>query len=100
MHRKARTPTYAKLSEVEANFKRLADLGLFVQVSEMDVKLRVPQIQAYVDMATACLASFNCISFSVWNPNDADSWIIWSAPGFGSATPAIGEEYTLKPVNL
>jgi len=72
----ARTPTYAKLSEVEANFKRLADLGLFVQVSEMDVKLRVPtsqqdvqtQIQAYVDMATACLASFNCISFSVWNP--------------------------------
>ena len=37
-------------------------------------------------MATACMASVNCVYFGSQNLNDADSWIITAYPGFGSAT--------------
>ena len=92
------------VSQVEANMKRFADLGLFVGVSEMDVEIREPasqhdlqtQAQAFSDMATACIASFNCISFSVWDLDDANSWINMTFPGFGSAT-LFDENFQPKP---
>lgn len=83
-----------KLSEVKANMKRLADLGLKVRVSELDARIREPvtsadlqtQAQAFVDMATACLESANCVSLNTWETNDSNSAALAASPGFSAPT--------------
>ena len=71
----------AMVASVAANMKRLADLGLDVYVTEMEVPVRKPatpeklvaQAQDYRQMLEMCLAASNCKALIVWGVHDGDS---------------------------
>jgi endo-1,4-beta-xylanase len=73
------TPTVDPAT-VAPQMKRLADLGLEVWITEMDVPLRKPvtpdklaaQAQTYRHMLEVCLAAPNCKAFIVWGFYDGD----------------------------
>jgi endo-1,4-beta-xylanase len=71
-----------------ANMQRLADLGLLVQITEMDVRTQyhsisdeeklVLQAKMYRQVIETCLAAGNCNAFITWGVTDRYSWI----PGY------------------
>jgi endo-1,4-beta-xylanase len=76
-------------NELAANMQRLADLGLLVQITEMDVRTQfhpttsqVEKLDLQADMyrrvIETCLAAPNCDTFITWGLTDLYSWI----PGF------------------
>jgi endo-1,4-beta-xylanase len=77
------------IAGITANMKRLNDLGLEVQITEMDVKLdsgqpAAQQLQAqakvYADVLRACLTASRCTAFVLWGFTDAYSWLASSKP--------------------
>jgi endo-1,4-beta-xylanase len=77
------------IAGITANIKRLNDLGLEVQVTEMDVKLDTnqplaQQLQAqakvYADVLRVCLTASRCTAFVLWGFTDAYSWLASSKP--------------------
>jgi endo-1,4-beta-xylanase len=77
------------MTGIAANMKRLNDLGLEVQVTEMDVKLDTnqplaQQLQAqakvYADVLRVCLAASRCTAFVLWGFTDGYSWLASSKP--------------------
>jgi GH35 family endo-1,4-beta-xylanase len=103
MHIKAND--HVPVADIIANMKRLAALGLVVNISEMDVRVReVPGTQAeklevqrgvYHDVAGACLAVPQCVSITLWGFTDAHSWI---DAFYGADDPLIFDEaYQKKP---
>jgi endo-1,4-beta-xylanase len=74
--------------ELATNMKRLGDLGLQVQITEMDVRTQYSpaslpeklkeQANVYRQVMAACLQSPTCSGFSTWGLTDRYSWI----PGF------------------
>jgi endo-1,4-beta-xylanase len=70
---------------VSANLQRFADLGLKVQISEMDVMVQgnnLPpqtklqaQAELYQDMLSACLSVSACVAFTMWGFTDRYTWI-------------------------
>jgi endo-1,4-beta-xylanase len=91
-------------SDIAANFKRLNDLGLEVQVTELDVRIREPattadltqQANIYRDMLDVCLSADNCTAFVMWGFTDRYSWIPGASPGYGSAL-IFDRSYNPKP---
>lgn len=81
------------MTDVDANFKRLAALGLEVHVTELDVRMLLPatesmlsqQTKAYSDYLRVCLANTNCTMFYLWGFTDKYSWIPGKFPGYGDA---------------
>jgi len=71
--------------EVTMNMQRLADLGLMIHITELDVSLQdasgtldeklAAQAQVYGDMARACLSTPSCNAFYTWGLTDRYSWI-------------------------
>jgi endo-1,4-beta-xylanase len=83
MHIDARfPPTEAQLRE---NFKRFDDLGLSINVSEMDVQVRnvigtradklALQKQIYHRVVAACVKTDGCEAITTWGFTDKYSWI-------------------------
>lgn len=80
-------------ADVAVNMARLAEVGLRVHVTEMDVRMPLPagasllsvQAQIYGSMLETCLAASSCASFTLWGVGDADSWIPSHFPGYGAA---------------
>jgi endo-1,4-beta-xylanase len=67
-------------AQVEANLQRLAELGLKVYISEMDVNgcagyTAEQQRTQYHDMVAACLAQPACVAFTIWGVTDRYSWL-------------------------
>lgn len=70
---------------LQENLQRLAELGLFVHLTEMDVRLqysRAPeraklsdQAALYQQVFQACLQSPNCTALVTWGVTDRTSWI-------------------------
>jgi endo-1,4-beta-xylanase len=89
---------------VAENFRRYADLGLQVQVTEMDVRLQEPITQAdlnaqaaiYREVLDLCLDAPNCTAFIMWGFTDRYSWVPWFFDGWGGAT-IMTEGYKKKP---
>jgi uncharacterized protein (TIGR03437 family) len=79
-----------------ANMAQLAKMGLSVRISELDMRIPVPatsagladQAAGFSTVVQACLDSPNCGSITVWDADDATSWIPGSGfwPGYGAAT--------------
>ncbi len=72
--------TNPTVEEVTTNMQRLADLGLKVFVSEMDVNGchgYTPEETAayYHDMVGVCVAQPACIGFTIWGVTDKYSWL-------------------------
>jgi endo-1,4-beta-xylanase len=83
------------------DLQRFADLGLRVAVTEADVRTFVTDAASQVptdhlatfaqpyefsEMLKACLAVPACISFTIWDVDDADSWVPGTFHGEGYAT--------------
>ena len=85
------------LASMDANIKRLTDLGLEVQITELDVRLPVntsgtatpanlaTEAQIYHDIVALCLKYARCTAIQTWGFSDKYSWIPGTYPGFGAA---------------
>jgi endo-1,4-beta-xylanase len=92
-------------TSVAANMRRLAALGLRVNISEMDVRVgdiggATPenlerQKSVYRAMAAVCVAEPGCHAVTLWGFTDAHSWIYST---FGPDAPLIFDaQYAPKP---
>jgi endo-1,4-beta-xylanase len=92
-------------ANIAANIRRLVGLGLSVNISEMDVRIReVPgttqtrldvQKSVYHSIVGACAAEPRCDGVTFWGFTDAYSWI---DAQFGADDPLIfDEQYAVKP---
>lgn len=84
------TPSRATL---EQTFRRFADLGLKIHVTELDVRVPVPasaatlqtQAQNYRTVFEACVAVPACEMVVTWGFTDLSSWVPSTFPGQGEA---------------
>ncbi len=78
-------------ASVAANIKRFNDLGLDVQITEMDVRMKEPfnesgllqQARIYREIMEVCLRAERCSAFVVWGLTDRYSWIPQTFKGEG-----------------
>ena len=88
-------------ASIASNMRRLADLGLTVHISEMDVRVNgVPgstqtrldvQRSAYYDIVKLCVVEPRCEAVTFWGFTDAHTWI-------DGDTPLLFDpQYTPKP---
>jgi endo-1,4-beta-xylanase len=101
------TKHYPSLEGLRANIARFADLGLTVNISELDVRTaEVPGTKAkrlatqaitYREVAAACSLEDACEAVTLWGFTDAYSWI---DEEFGADDPLPwGETYQKKPAH-
>ena len=92
-------------ASIAANMRRLAGLGLSVNISEMDVRIRdVPGTQpvrldvqksVYHAVVGVCVAEPRCDGVTFWGFTDAHSWI---DAQFGADDPLLfDDQYAVKP---
>jgi endo-1,4-beta-xylanase len=91
--------------ELQANLQALADLGVLVELTEVDITLRAgdgvaerleQQRQDYFELASACLAVEACRRITLWGFTDRFTWI----DGFfgpGLAPLVLDHDYQRKP---
>ena len=91
------------LASVASNFKRFADLGLEVQITELDIRLSNSsaasfnaQAKLYGELATICAQQPACTLFQTWGFTDKYSWIPAFFTGMGWALPW-DDNYQKKP---
>ncbi|GIF05184.1 endo-1,4-beta-xylanase [Actinoplanes siamensis] len=60
--------------DYQANLQRFADLGVDVQITELDVAQGGNQAGVYASVTRACLAVSRCTGITVWGIRDSDSW--------------------------
>ncbi len=79
-------------SDYRANLQRFADLGVDVQITELDIEgSGSAQATAYGNVVNACLAVSRCAGITVWGVTDKYSWR-------SSGTPLLFDgDYTQKP---
>jgi endo-1,4-beta-xylanase len=97
---------YPNPQDVLANMKRLAALGLEVQITEMDVQIQDDhrpmqarldaEGQLYREMLSVCLAVKQCTTFVMWGFTDRHSWIP-EYTGHPDAPLIFDAEYRPKP---
>jgi endo-1,4-beta-xylanase len=62
-------------SDYQANLQRFADLGVDVQITELDIQgSGTAQANTYASVVKACLAVSRCTGITVWGIRDSDSW--------------------------
>ena len=62
-------------SDYQANLQRFANLGVDVQITELDIEgSGTAQANAYASAVRACLAVTRCNGITVWGIRDSDSW--------------------------
>lgn len=89
---------------IAENFRRYADLGLQVHITELDVSLETPSTPAtrkkqgaiYKTVMDLCLGAPNCTAFVTWGFTDRYSWIPEFQPGRGDAL-ILDSDYRKKP---
>jgi len=60
--------------DYQANLQRFADLGVEVQITELDVAQGGNQANIYATVTKACMAVSRCGGITVWGIRDSDSW--------------------------
>jgi len=94
--------SYPSQADITWNMQRLAELGLLVNVSELDVRVKSittdrwdRQKRAYKDLTAACMAVSRCHAITLWGFTDKYSWI---DSAFGADDPLpFDESYQAKP---
>jgi endo-1,4-beta-xylanase len=78
--------------DYQANLKRFADLGVDVQITELDIEgSGTAQANSYSNVVKACLAVARCTGITVWGVTDKYSW-------HASGTPLLFDgNYNKKP---
>jgi endo-1,4-beta-xylanase len=76
----------------QANIQRFADLGVDVQITELDVQQGGNQANIFATVTRACMAVARCTGITVWGIRDTDSWRTGANPllfdGSGNKKPA------------
>jgi endo-1,4-beta-xylanase len=98
------------ISTVAANMRRLARLGVQVQITEMDVGLATVhgvvqadsqelrnQADIYGSVASACAKDPGCTAFQTWGFTDKHSWIPGFTKGREGAALLFDANYQPKP---
>ena len=96
---------YPSAADIAANVARLADLGLLVNISEMDVRIREltgdtasrlqRQREVYREVVGVCIFQPRCHAVTFWGFTDAHSWI---DSFFAEDDPLLfDEQYQAKP---
>jgi endo-1,4-beta-xylanase len=62
------------LSSYQANLQRFADLGVDVEITELDVGQGSGQAATYETVTKACMAVARCTGITVWGVTDKYSW--------------------------
>ncbi|MEH1101769.1 endo-1,4-beta-xylanase [Micromonospora sp. CPCC 205561] len=80
-------------ADYQANLQRFADLGVDVQITELDIEgSGQTQADNYGRVVRACLAVARCTGITVWGIRDTDSWRASGTPllfdGNGNKKPA------------
>lgn len=91
-------------SDMQANLQRFANLGVDVQITELDIRTSTPasssslqqQATDYARVVNVCLAVSRCNSMTVWGITDRYSWIPDVFPGQGAAL-LFDDNYNKKP---
>jgi endo-1,4-beta-xylanase len=92
------------IMDMKENGRRLADLGLEVSITELDVRIPIPatdlmlekQSKMYGKVTEICLALPNCKAILTWGFTDKHSWVPGFFSGEGAALP-FDESYKPKP---
>ncbi|KAB8165734.1 1,4-beta-xylanase [Streptomyces sp. 3MP-14] len=99
---------YGFPDDLERNLNRFAALGLGTAVTELDVRMDLPengeptrqqlrqQADYYGRALSACLAVEGCDSFTIWGFTDKYSWVPVFFEGEGAAT-VMTADYARKP---
>jgi endo-1,4-beta-xylanase len=95
--------SFASLGSFRSNMRRFAALGLQIQLTEVDVRLRsgdggslTQQAWAYRDLLGECLREPACTAFQTWGFTDKISWVPAFYSGYGWALP-FDKNYKKKP---
>jgi endo-1,4-beta-xylanase len=68
-------------SDYQANLQRFADLGVDVQITELDIEgSGTAQANSYGNVVKACLAVSRCTGITVWGVTDKYSWRAGGTP--------------------
>ncbi|MFS0700779.1 endo-1,4-beta-xylanase [Cellulomonas sp. 179-A 4D5 NHS] len=88
-------------SDFQANLQRFSDLGVDVQITELDIQQGSNQANAYAQVTRACLAVARCTGITVWGVRDADSWRTGANPLLfdGSGNKKAAYTSTLNALN-
>jgi endo-1,4-beta-xylanase len=78
----------------QANLQRFADLGVDVQITELDVAAGANQAGIYATVTRACLAVSRCTGITVWGIRDSDSWRARENPLLFTSSGAKKPAYT------
>jgi endo-1,4-beta-xylanase len=103
MHLEA--PRQPASADIAGNLRRLGELGLLVNISEMDVRVArlagdvssrlAEQRRVYHDVTAACVAEPRCHALTFWGFTDLHSWIDGA---YGPDDPLLFDEsYGAKP---
>ncbi|MEE1938083.1 endo-1,4-beta-xylanase [Streptomyces sp. TRM 70361] len=99
---------YGFPGDLQQNLERFDELGLETAVTELDVRMDLPesgvpteaqleqQADWYQRTLAACLAVEDCNSFTIWGFTDKYSWVPVFFEGEGSAT-IMTEDFERKP---
>ncbi|QCR52522.1 1,4-beta-xylanase [Brachybacterium sp. SGAir0954] len=99
---------YGFPDDLAANLRRFADLGLRTAITELDVRIDLPeggeptaeqlatQAEYYRRTTEAVLAVEGCGSLTLWGVVDRYSWVPVTFPGQGAAT-VLRDDLTRKP---
>jgi len=90
--------------DIAQNIRRFVDLGLDVEITELDVRIQLPatdqdlagQADDYAAVASACVSVRGCTGITTWGIHDAESWVPGTFPGFGSAL-LFDDQWAAKP---
>src|SRR4051794_16387061 len=61
-------------SDFRTNLQRFADLGVDVQITELDIT-GSNQANAYAAVVNACVSVARCAGITVWGVRDSDTWL-------------------------
>jgi endo-1,4-beta-xylanase len=83
---------YGFPNQMQQNMARFANLGLDVAVTELDVRMTLPETAAqdstqatyYTNVINACKAVSRCVGWSVWGVSDNYSWVPSTFSGQGA----------------
>ncbi|MDB1087318.1 endo-1,4-beta-xylanase [Streptomyces sp. ACA25] len=99
---------YGFPGDLEQNLTRFDELGLETAITEIDVRMDLPesgkptkaqlkqQAEYYQRALSACLAVSECNSFTIWGFTDKYSWVPVTFEGEGAAT-VMTDDFVRKP---
>ena len=80
---------------LQENWQAMADLGVDVAITELDIRMTLPVTAArleqqkadYENVVAACMAVTRCIGITIWDWTDKYSWVPGVFEGEGAPLP-------------